>query len=153
SVFQRRKAAETSRSRSMKASELSAVCGSGLFSGRLLWFIKTSLFPDRETCPGFLPGQAEYWMRPGRAGRMLCRLNAALMGQDHMPDRFEHGAADVGARQRQCDIGLDETLLGAAIECPPLIGMGVEALGIRQLQHAVGQLDLVAGAAFLLREE
>src|SRR3954471_5746815 len=57
--------------------------------------------------------------------------------------------AQIGALQAESDIGAQEARLRAAIVALALEFHAVERLAFRKPDHAVGQLDLAAGAALL----
>src|SRR5690349_4229919 len=60
---------------------------------------------------------------------------------------------DVGPRHRIRDVGGEEADLGAAVEALAVELHGVERLALGQRDHRVGDLDLAAGAAGLVRKQ
>src|SRR5260221_4278856 len=60
---------------------------------------------------------------------------------------------EVGALQRVGDIGGEKADLGAAVETAALELQAVKRLGLGELDHRVGDLDLAAGAALLLLQQ
>src|SRR5690606_22187865 len=78
-----------------------------------------------------------------RRGRLL----------QEIADHIGHGAGEVRSCERKRHIGLDKTFRRAAVEGAAAVVVAVEALLLLKLQHAVGELDLVAGAPFLVLQD
>ena len=55
-------------------------------------------------------------------------------------------------RQRQLDVGLQEAFLAAAVVALAFVAVGVDLLAAQQPGDAVGELDLAADAARLVRD-
>ena len=80
------------------------------------------------------------------------RADRAVADQDRGADHPRsasagaHGGRDVVAVERESEIGDDEAGLVAAIVAIAVEGQAVEGLAADQGGHAVGELDLAAGA-------
>ena len=55
-------------------------------------------------------------------------------------------------RQRQFDVGLQKAFLAAAVVALAFVAVGEDLLAVQQPGNAVGELDLAADAALLVRD-
>src|SRR5262249_56161789 len=60
-----------------------------------------------------------------------------------------HRRRDVAAFERIGDVGRKKTRLRAAVEAPAFEFEAIERLGLGELDHRVGELDLAAGPPLL----
>src|SRR5690606_30016737 len=84
-----------------------------------------------------------------RAFCKTCLPVASAKLCDHLPQRALDRGANIPTLQGKRQVGEDEAVLGATVEGLALEVIGGELLALGKRQHAVGELDLVAGAALL----
>src|SRR5215211_2577792 len=91
-------------------------------------------------------------LRAGRPTGRSAQDPASALGQELLELGAER-RCDIGARQRVGDVGGEKADLRAAVEDAAVEAIAEERLGLGQLQHGVGHLNLAAGAGGLALEE
>src|SRR6185369_5514407 len=95
-----------------------------------------------------------------RAARRRARGRGAVASRAlrRFPSKLERTqvGAELGAElavgERELDVGLQESLLAAAVVARALIAVGVHLFAAQQSGDAIGELDLAADAALLPRD-
>src|SRR5690606_38347088 len=91
--------------------------------------------------------------RYGADGSSLAHPEPGLAASAQRPQRLLDPLVHFGPFECKGEVRFDEALRRAAIECPALEMITEEGLAGLELQHRIGQLDLVAGAPLMVFED